>query len=635
MAPHIPTSKLTLSYPIYACDFDSSGSSTAKLVVGGGGGSGRNGVENKITVLNVSQPDAIKEVCEISLNPEEDNVTSLAAMQNSSGRTIIYAGINSKPRDLENGINEHFKIFGLEGPKELKKKSSPAKISELRRAQLFEVADKDGYQRILRLSRPYPKCTQLGAIATSLARTPEIVIFDTSASKPTPNILGKVNPTHEAEDVDIIQIGDQDFEFAYCDKRNIYTKKISKKTENSAPVLVYSTPGEQNATLPSFRSLRYLTPGFLLMLTNVHSNAGVALQVLRLNPDRKVHARSPLSKRLPQSLKKATGLAVVNLSPPSSPGEKQDVAQFVVAVAGHDCSISILTLEYQKVGNVDQFANLRSVRVIESVHPNILTSITFSNFIPPPHPVTGETKPQYLKLASVSMVNTVVVHTLPLSPLPISTKVGQSKTPRYVLTLPCDKSVISLSFLVALFAITLGLVATQGLLEYQGVRTSYLGLTKSEVARKWTNMKAGYAPHPHIFDETPNLDEAPFISQAPVGDTAILATAGQNSLKLLLQRLGSEPGVVVIREEEEEQEGANPTDVKARKITAGLHDEAVKGPHGGRTWQTLSPEEKEAWLVKLRVAGHWVEEMGETILKGVVFSQLGDAVGSVVTGVIS
>lgn len=49
MAPPIPFSKLTLSYPVYACDFDPSDSSV--LVAGGGGGAGRNGVGNKIVSL--------------------------------------------------------------------------------------------------------------------------------------------------------------------------------------------------------------------------------------------------------------------------------------------------------------------------------------------------------------------------------------------------------------------------------------------------------------------------------------------------------------------------------------------------------------------------------------------------------
>jgi hypothetical protein len=46
MAPLIPSAKTTLSYPLYACDFDPLDNS--RLVVGGGGGAGRSGVGNKI-----------------------------------------------------------------------------------------------------------------------------------------------------------------------------------------------------------------------------------------------------------------------------------------------------------------------------------------------------------------------------------------------------------------------------------------------------------------------------------------------------------------------------------------------------------------------------------------------------------
>jgi hypothetical protein len=46
MAPALEFAKVTLSYPLYACDFDPNES--ARLVVGGGGGAGRSGVGNKI-----------------------------------------------------------------------------------------------------------------------------------------------------------------------------------------------------------------------------------------------------------------------------------------------------------------------------------------------------------------------------------------------------------------------------------------------------------------------------------------------------------------------------------------------------------------------------------------------------------
>jgi hypothetical protein len=42
----LESAKATLSYPLYACDFDPNDATT--LVVGGGGGSGKSGVGNKI-----------------------------------------------------------------------------------------------------------------------------------------------------------------------------------------------------------------------------------------------------------------------------------------------------------------------------------------------------------------------------------------------------------------------------------------------------------------------------------------------------------------------------------------------------------------------------------------------------------
>lgn len=49
----IPEAMLTLDYPLYACDFDPNGrNGEARLVVGGGGGAGKNGVGNKIVSIH-------------------------------------------------------------------------------------------------------------------------------------------------------------------------------------------------------------------------------------------------------------------------------------------------------------------------------------------------------------------------------------------------------------------------------------------------------------------------------------------------------------------------------------------------------------------------------------------------------
>ena len=49
MAPAIANAKLTLSYPLYAADFDPQ--NNGFLIVGGGGGEGRSGVANKIVSI--------------------------------------------------------------------------------------------------------------------------------------------------------------------------------------------------------------------------------------------------------------------------------------------------------------------------------------------------------------------------------------------------------------------------------------------------------------------------------------------------------------------------------------------------------------------------------------------------------
>ena len=53
MAPPVASAKLTLSYPIYAADFDPK--NAGFLVVGGGGGEGRSGVGNKIVGPHLMQ----------------------------------------------------------------------------------------------------------------------------------------------------------------------------------------------------------------------------------------------------------------------------------------------------------------------------------------------------------------------------------------------------------------------------------------------------------------------------------------------------------------------------------------------------------------------------------------------------
>ncbi|KAH8794652.1 hypothetical protein BGZ57DRAFT_316591 [Hyaloscypha finlandica] len=629
MAPLIPSAKATLSYPLYACDFDPLDAN--RLVVGGGGGAGRSGVGNKITVLDTSKSTELIEVSEADLSKDEDNVTSLAVGQRKGRATLVYAGVNSSPQDVERGKNTHFRVFGIEpaggakGKGKGKGKSGPAveekpseyKIAEMGRSKLFESKEKDIYQRITRLSKPFAHQPQLGAVCTGRFTSPmsEIVLFDTSAIAP-PNSRGGVQSNREAVDVDFIQTGDNEYMFAYCDVHDVYVKKITSKTDEDEPDLVYTTPGSRSPekpAVPSFRAMRWLTKDLLLMLTNISRDSGAVLQILRLPPSGKGECRIAQSLRLPDRITKATGMAAANLTPPLNPSSPQDYTQFVIAVAGRDISLSLFKVDLQVEGAISLVTKIKAFKTFKDVHPMQITSLAFSNFVPPTHPVTASTPPQYLKLASVGVSNTVVVHTLPLFPVPLSVKRGQSKTPRYVVALPSTKAVFGGTVILSIIGVLIAAIFIQGILEVRGGVPVYLNARNhlpviwQEALGRPYEFPPGYntltSAVPHPSDDV-NYEED---SGSAVRLPGFFAKLKQ----------GSSEGVYVLKE--------GPGGVKV-----AMHGEEEK--HGGVKWEALSREQKEKWKGKLKAAGHWAEEMGETVLKGVVFGEIAGAVGQAVAG---
>lgn len=596
------------------------------------------------TILDTSKPNEITETAEIELSRDEDNVTSLAV----GPQKLLFAGINSSPKDVAAGRNQHFRIFSTETPAATPKgkkgkgkakaaaveeKTAEVTICEVSRASLFRGTDKDAYQRLLRLSKPHPNQPQLGAVATGLAKNSEIVLFDTSMSPP--RARGGVQSNKEAVDVDFIQTGDDEYLFAYCDLHDIYVKKISSTMDDELPNIIYETPGSklrERPTVPSFRAMRWLTKEFLLMCTNIYGNSGVVLQILRVPAGNKGQCRIAQSIRLSYRLTKATGMAVANLTPPVSPSAPQDYTQFVIAVAGQDYSISLFKVDLQVQSGVSLVTPIKPFRTFNAVHPFTITSLTFSNFTPPAHPITASTPPQYLKLASVSVNNTVVVHTLPLFPVPLSVKRGQSRTPRYVVALPSTKAAFGMGVIVSIVAILLGATFIQSLLEIRGgvpikIRArDYVPLRIQELVGRPYEFPAGYLKStPTItstFTSTSTSDVHPTGYNHHLGVPADPEDGSALRLPTFFEQIKSNPDdVFVITHHEGEDE------VKAIK-----HDEESHGPHGGKEWDELHHEQKEGWKKKLKDAGYWAEDMGETLLKGVVFGELAGVVGQAVGG---
>ncbi|CRG88569.1 hypothetical protein PISL3812_05600 [Talaromyces islandicus] len=667
MAPSIPSAKITLSCPLFAADFDPR--NHGLLLVGGGGGEGRSGVGNKIALLNTSKRYEISEIVNVELSRDEDSVTSLAVAKSADESMVALAGINSSQAEQQKGNNRHLRSFELEYPprknekqvaepedeekKNNKKKTADPerKTKALSQASLFRTnvgklkpGEKvDTYQRLLRLS-PYRDVDspRIGAIATGLAPSGEIVLFNvTTAPQPT-DVIGRIrlSADEEAEDIDIIDAEDGNFLVAYTNGTDVHIFKVSassRKSDASPDVkLVFSIPRTSSAKPPKFRALRFVAPDTLLLLQNAADRAGSELVLLSLPSSSASKGKIIRRKRLRRAIKIGLGLDVVSLGA----GEKND-QQHLIAVAGSDQSIEILTLDY--TGATKTYGKLAGYTTLSQVHPFSMTKICFSQYRPPPHPVTASTPPQYVKLVSISLGNTVVVQTFPLSPWPR----GGALTPRYVLKIPGNPDFWETAFscFVAIVVIAISCLFLQAFTEIRGGTPPYLGATE------WlpTGLRNRIA-RPYMFDENNRPLDWAASSASSLSATGSSATdvpqAQVSSILTTNEALGN---LFKARKENQQQQQQQDEEqisshiiiqhdpeqnsLSAQEIShSHLDQNDVSSKHNARKWEDLKPEEQERWKRVLSDAGHWAVDEGEQVLKGIFFGQLGGIVGAAVGG---
>ncbi|KAK2021170.1 hypothetical protein LX32DRAFT_733613 [Colletotrichum zoysiae] len=590
MAPPFESAKITLDYLPYACEFDPQDAN--RLIVGGGGGANRSGVANKITVIDASTKDELRISGEADLSRNEDSVMTLAVGPKKGRTSYVYAGINSSPADVEKGKNEHFRVFGVEQSKARSSSGANAPsvtVAELARTALFEhnEIDKDAYQRVLRLSAPFGEKPQLGAVATGLAKESQIALFEVSpASAAAPKVRGRLDITKEPMDIDVVQTGEDEFQVAYCDERELFIIKVTKSGVDG-PHLVYTINEDGTGAWPTFRSIRFLSPGFILAGTNIPKRAGSLLLGIRLPTKAGEMGRLSASAKLPRSVNQITTIAARNLSPPSTPGGKIGNAQFVVAAVGQDRSISLFTLEHKAHSSIDLLVDFDLLTTLKEVHPLQITNVALSVFVPP----KTTARPQYVKLVSISMKNTVVVHSILLKKftdrdVPIR-KGGPPRPQRYAVALQprkLTKSRLSVvTFLVLLLA-----VLVQITLESNGAVRPRILPGRRAVANMPNEFITSLIGEAHDLQGTP----------------------------------------IVIREDL-----VSPTHIEedpVPKFQAAVHDEKAHAP--AVSWEDLAPQQKKLWKEKLSKAGHWTQNMGESVFKGVLFGEIAGAVGRAVGG---
>lgn len=236
------------------------------------------------------------------------------------------------------------------------------------------------------------------------------------------NIMQRITSEEGKEvadvDVDVGQDGEPRT-IGWCLPQGIYkTPSISTSVSIPSPTPIYTlTPNSG-----SFRSLRFIshstsksTRQLIAATVNLPSRAGAQLVLLSastLEPGTTSSKFSPckiLSRRLlHRNIRATTSMDLISLPPTTnSCGELQ--GQTVIAVSGADVSVEILVVDYPlgKAELTDGDICVRTLKTFYNVHPFQITRVVWSK------PVQNRSVYE-LKLATVSIGQTVVTYTIPL-----------------------------------------------------------------------------------------------------------------------------------------------------------------------------------------------------------------------------
>ncbi|KAK9452874.1 WD40-repeat-containing domain protein [Dipodascopsis uninucleata] len=298
-------------FPVYAAAF----LDDSRLVVGGGGGEGKNGVANKIATITV--PDMTIQATELAKN--EDSPMSLDVTRDG----FIAAGINEGSEIMaKENRNRHLRVFHIE---------TDGRIEPIDQQQIFKTAHSDEYQKVTRISNT----ASYIALASSSGKL-HVLSF--------PSLEKQFNPI-DADDI-------QDVDFSPDDRLLAYTTP-------SAVIIVASSTGEKIAEYPSvpaatFRGVRFASDDSLVLVANRSRRAGAFILRLALPSDlllTRQQAQDPkrTMRRLHTGIKAATAL---------------DCRRIFACVAGADLSVSVIRVE-----------DLREIKVFRNVHTFPITRV--------------------------------------------------------------------------------------------------------------------------------------------------------------------------------------------------------------------------------------------------------------------
>jgi prolactin regulatory element-binding protein len=242
-----------------------------------------------------------------------------------------------------------------------------------------------------------------------------------------------------------------------------------------------------------------------------------------------------------------------------------------------------------------------------------MTKVVFSPFHRPEG--TPGKSPAYLRLASTSLGNSIDVETFELQPL------AKQSDSRHVLQTAGRKALTETAkYLVVAMIVAAVALLLQGFIDPEG---SY---TKGLMPESLQNAARAFQPPGSIMHEA---REAAKLNNV---DSPIVKTG--HRLAELLHLHSSDTGNAAAKSKalvvhhDPETEGQLSTEVHEG------HEDVVKKHTEAKKWEELSQVEQMKWKEKLVHAGMWAVEEGETVLKGIFFSEVGGFIGGVAQGVL-
>ncbi|KAK9458651.1 uncharacterized protein V1516DRAFT_682256 [Lipomyces oligophaga] len=317
---------INVGFPIYTAAF----ADDRKLVVAGGGGEGKNGVANKISILEISQDDGKLELKKDKiLSKEEDAPMSLSITE----KGFLAVGINSSSYEIKQGTNKHLRKFHLESDNRVEDEGS---------VQLFQADGSDIYQKCTRFSSQ----GKYLAIASS---TGELRCLEYSSLK---DQFAKTSAT-ELDSTKPTEI--QDLDFSPNERFLVYTTESSLvmlETATGEKIVEYAPPPASR-----FRGIRFIGNDVLIAVANRARRGGAELVKFELPED------LSLVKQLvgqPKRIRRAlhSGIKAVTAF---------DSKPNLACTAGADLSMSIIRTD-----------TLREVKIIYAAHGFAITMVAIS-----------------------------------------------------------------------------------------------------------------------------------------------------------------------------------------------------------------------------------------------------------------